>query len=1179
MNKLIKKVLFMVLAAAFSLILLNNTADQVFADEQAYGAGTGNSVGGDPTSVLSTRSVGWVAIPVDQIASYAPSATVTPDGSISWNGVHTQHTDIGATVLDGAASSGVVYVYGAIAQKNGTVNGVHYQAGQLITPINVGTSADAAWKLPQYGGYARQSPYALDFNMVKSIFDTEVAAGRMTRADAYNFLNGQLGAFNLGSGGAAGGWYDPTNPYDIIMPDIPSIPEPPRTAPIPDCGDGLNWGDTNAQVKVTNLTTGTGWVTNDYVWARPGDSIKFANSYCYAARAVRGGPGSSDMPYANVEDNRFTVTASPSSLYYFGEHFQSDTQANVTYTATGHDPNPTTAFTPTINYFDVTGNWKFQNYSPHNTANSAYLYTCQIFDFSPFFTQYAFQIPGAAASCPAAALTGNGSGYANVGGDISQSITYNRVTAWRIYKHWENHGICAGCNWNYTHSCGNGTTHADSLKNQPEYNALEVQNTNAGYPYKSLASALADAGEWGLVEKFSGDNSFHGPNDPVPACDHGGVCAANAWIKDNPHAGEPIMGITGWSGTPYLSTPQIGVVGYQGPYIPAGCGDAKYEAGWAGDNWYRPTFDYSTAHQDLGQAGATAGVHIPYNFMTSAESHISGDANGIVYVGEDVSSTFSVSILPRIHAQVHPNESYATIVPAEIRAVEFIVREDTPVGAMAGSSNAGGRDPCSYFAGYMIDPGDCPTVWSVGGPLNPEGRYSGQNYVGYGSNRTVPDLEKYPVGSKYCVAVGISISDSHSQPDSTAPVSGMQNFSGWRISGASCRTIAKKPNFQVWNGGIYTNGSIDDSVSTKQLGATLGGQFNPTRSFGSWAEYYVVAAGNVVNFSSGAAPGYFGYSGNSLGLSGGAATNITNCDATKMTVSNDTCNTGTTGNSGIRNASQDIILERIRSRYTDATRTSETSDAGDHLSNGARYVKKNGNFSISQFVNAIANATSIDDRDERYCAIGANTSVALKRCEGPIDEESKQTTSNYASNTLVIHVTGVLTIDRNICNGNGTCTSSNSTSGTGIIRLGVNNSQYFSSLYSLPQILLIADGGVQINSNVNQIDAWIITNGNINTCTGFSVGSGTERQCKSTLIINGPVFANSVSLNRTGGAYPGVGNFGTNDVLQKNISNGGSITPAEIFNLRPDVLYWAYSQAQRFTQATVTYTRELAPRY
>ena len=94
-----------------------------------------------------------------------------------------------------------------------------------------------------------------------------------------------------------------------------------------------------------------------------------------------------------------------------------------------------------------------------------------------------------------------------------------------------------------------------------------------------------------------------------------------------------------------------------------------------------------------------------------------------------------------------------------------------------------------------------------------------------------------------------------------------------------------------------------------------------------------------------------------------------------------------------------------------------------------------------------------------------------------------------------------------------------------------------------------------------------------------SIGSGTSDQCSKTLVFNGPVMAKSVTLNRTAGANPGSGHREGGSVLNQNISNDGSITPGEIFNVRPDALYWAYSQSQRFSQANVTYTREVAPRY
>ena len=100
------------------------------------------------------------------------------------------------------------------------------------------------------------------------------------------------------------------------------------------------------------------------------------------------------------------------------------------------------------------------------------------------------------------------------------------------------------------------------------------------------------------------------------------------------------------------------------------------------------------------------------------------------------------------------------------------------------------------------------------------------------------------------------------------------------------------------------------------------------------------------------------------------------------------------------------------------------------------------------------------------------------------------------------------------------------------------------------------------------------------SAAGFKLGDN-ESSCKTTLMVNGPVFASSMQLNRVGGANPGTGDT-SGGVLDRELSghgDKGSINSGEIFNLRPDVLYWAYSQAQRFSQANVTYTGELAPRF
>jgi hypothetical protein len=114
-----------------------------------------------------------------------------------------------------------------------------------------------------------------------------------------------------------------------------------------------------------------------------------------------------------------------------------------------------------------------------------------------------------------------------------------------------------------------------------------------------------------------------------------------------------------------------------------------------------------------------------------------------------------------------------------------------------------------------------------------------------------------------------------------------------------------------------------------------------------------------------------------------------------------------------------------------------------------------------------------------------------------------------------------------------------------------------------------------------------------------------SKQCNSRLKINGPVQAKKLRLLRSYGAGMGLNecrynykdNLGYTDGNQADWPNGGryancgtnwygtgpfphdSATPAEVFNLRADAYLWAYRQTENYSQAFVTYSREVAPRW
>lgn len=122
-----------------------------------------------------------------------------------------------------------------------------------------------------------------------------------------------------------------------------------------------------------------------------------------------------------------------------------------------------------------------------------------------------------------------------------------------------------------------------------------------------------------------------------------------------------------------------------------------------------------------------------------------------------------------------------------------------------------------------------------------------------------------------------------------------------------------------------------------------------------------------------------------------------------------------------------------------------------------------------------------------------------------------------------------------------------------------NNGTKYTSASQLPQLVIIAKD-IIINDNVTSVDAWLIANGTITTCS--STPPLTSDMCNQRLTVNGPVMAQKLVLLRTAGS-------GTGDA---------SGDPAEVFNLRPDAYMWATARATGDGRIQTVYTTELPPR-
>ena len=143
----------------------------------------------------------------------------------------------------------------------------------------------------------------------------------------------------------------------------------------------------------------------------------------------------------------------------------------------------------------------------------------------------------------------------------------------------------------------------------------------------------------------------------------------------------------------------------------------------------------------------------------------------------------------------------------------------------------------------------------------------------------------------------------------------------------------------------------------------------------------------------------------------------------------------------------------------------------------------------------------------------------------------------------------------------------------------------YSNIYQIPQVIIFVDGNVNISSNVERIDAWLIVRDAIDTCTAFNDGTTAAHVnakptdiCSHQLTFNGPVRADNIKLRRSFGANNIHSNL-TGSPLPGRMATE-KWAPAEIFNLRADTYLWAYAQAGRYDSSyTESYSRELPPRY
>ena len=573
-----------------------------------------------------------------------------------------------------------------------------------------------------------------------------------------------------------------------------------------------------------------------------------------------------------------------------------------------------------------------------------------------------------------------------------------------------------------------------------------------------------------------------------------------------------------------------------------------------------PDSHVGTTTQNLGQTEKKSSVYTPYNFNTSIHSYIESSQGGVGFLGARISIGANYGVAPRANELVSKTP-YATHTRDDqtVKVYEMIVDENYPESKLQEQTIANGN----ICRGSGIE--RCELVDTVKGTINAAGKFTGDFLNTDTYDRTIPDdLPGGGLGKKYCTRSVIWPAASHDSDSNTVE----NNMSGSAMSGgnnlhhvsaASCVTLAKKPNFQVLGGGFYTNGTIKAALSEKAVGGGLGAYPSAeTRSFGSWDEFGVLAAGKVLGFGSGAAMGYEeGYNFNLprggimnayytfIGPTGPNSVVSGISNISHMTIANDKNGPGNSGISRIGSA----VLARLKARFRDTiirnssntitSLTSNETSAKNYL--GLSQLYHQGDTSLSA-MNSTANFYQFDR--------GGNLIAR------------SNTTGEKLMNTLAMFVDGTLTIDRNI---------------------NIAHETY-NAVDDFPQVLIFAKK-INITSNVTNIDAWLILDedygdNQIDTCSDNHYPNALS--CNETLTITGPVFARKLILNRTAGSHTGGGRAGAHP-LQTGPTGTyyaeGSIHPAEVFTLRADAYFWAYRQSLSGGQAYMVYSREIAPRY
>ena len=513
-------------------------------------------------------------------------------------------------------------------------------------------------------------------------------------------------------------------------------------------------------------------------------------------------------------------------------------------------------------------------------------------------------------------------------------------------------------------------------------------------------------------------------------------------------------------------------------------------------------------------------LHRDWNF--EIQSVEPSDIDNIQSASQTVSTDFTITVGRDPGWDDGVTRDFITDVDSQISIITYVIKENTNrtnINTATTGGTYGSTDFCSFFSNLGVL--DTSVAGISACTVTDPG--SGRNKV---KSKTA-DQNSDGVYNDTSYDVTFSTGDIEVP---TVPVgdkfcvavgihTGSSTSSQSFISRSTCTNFSKRPAVHVWGGSVSSLGGIKTSITEIEEVESD----SPKKRFGSWTDLAIIATQKRVTRMS---------SGNSIVAHYDDASLSVPCDVSPLTFANAFCNptyVPTTPNpctlsperpgcSGV--ATSTNMVDKLLARYAGAETTYE-GNAGSTITIDSAF------FARSEVMEKlhITDSSKIEGVDP-----------------------------------LVIYSKSDVIINTN---------------------LKLNPNMRYTGVH-VPQLIIIADGNINIAESVTEVDAWLIARGEIDTCTNAD-GSKIQlnsRRCAGSnpdedqegLRINGPVLATKINLKRTAGAdlYMDI-KKGTN--LQ-NISSA-----AELINLSPAAYLFGFNESQKSGQPMVTYIKELSPRY